>query len=87
MSDIEESPHFVSLFDVSRTPTTKEKRLVMGEHVPWVEKYRPVNISDIVGNGAAVSRLQAIAIDGNMPNLIISVSIPAIILALAHLHQ
>lgn len=42
--------------------------------LPWVEKYRPHKISDIVGNQDAVSRLQVIAQDGNMPNLIFAVS-------------
>ncbi|RWW42084.1 hypothetical protein BHE74_00052392, partial [Ensete ventricosum] len=40
--------------------------------VPWVEKYRPSKVSDIVGNGDAISRLEVIARDGNMPNLILS---------------
>ena len=44
-----------------------------GYDVPWFEKYRPNKISDIVGNEDAVSRLQVIARDGNMPNLILSV--------------
>ena len=42
--------------------------------IPWVEKYRPNKVVDIVGNEDAVSRLQVIARDGNMPNLILSVS-------------
>ena len=42
--------------------------------LPWVEKYRPHKIADIVGNEDAVARLQVIARDGNMPNLIFSVS-------------
>ena len=46
---------------------------VGGYDVPWVEKYRPNKVSDIVGNEDAVSRLQVIARDGNMPNLILSV--------------
>lgn len=41
--------------------------------IPWVEKYRPNKVTDIVGNEDAVSRLQVIARDGNMPNLILSV--------------
>ncbi len=41
--------------------------------LPWVEKYRPVDMKDIVGNEEAVSRLKVIAFDGNMPNLILSV--------------
>jgi replication factor C subunit 2/4 len=39
-----------------------------------VEKYRPVLLKDIVGNEETVTRLQVIAKDGNMPNIIISVS-------------
>lgn len=37
-----------------------------------VEKYRPVRIRDIVGNVEAVSRLQVIAEEGNMPNMILA---------------
>lgn len=42
--------------------------------VPWVEKYRPVRVADVVGNTDAVSRLQIIAREGNMPNIILAVS-------------
>jgi DNA polymerase III delta prime subunit len=38
-----------------------------------VEKYRPQVIEDIVGNEEAVSRLQVVAAEGNMPHLILSV--------------
>ncbi len=41
---------------------------------PQVEKYRPQTLDDVVGNAEAVARLKAIARDGNMPNLIFSVS-------------
>lgn len=41
--------------------------------LPWVEKYRPVKIDDIVGNEETVSRLKVISEKGNMPNIIISV--------------
>ncbi|KAI9363951.1 replication factor C subunit 4 [Zopfochytrium polystomum] len=56
--------------------------------MPWVEKYRPLLLKEIVGNEETVSRLQVIAKDGNMPNIIISGS-PGIgkttsILCLAH---
>lgn len=37
-----------------------------------VEKYRPQKIKDIVGNTEAVSRLQVIAEEGNMPNMILA---------------
>lgn len=40
--------------------------------LPWVEKYRPHLLKDIVGNEETVERLQQIAQDGNMPHMIIS---------------
>ena len=40
------------------------------DNMPWVEKYRPSLVRDIVGNAEAVSRLEIIAADGNMPNMI-----------------
>ncbi|CAM8880986.1 unnamed protein product [Rhodiola kirilowii] len=56
--------------------------------MPWVEKYRPSKVADIVGNEEAVSRLQVIARDGNMPHLILSgppgIGKTTSILALAH---
>ena len=39
---------------------------------PWVERYRPIDMDDIVGNEEAVMRLRVIAEEGNMPNLILS---------------
>lgn len=42
-----------------------------GYDVPWVEKYRPRSLTSVVGNEDTVVRLQAIAEDGNMPNLIL----------------
>ena len=38
---------------------------------PWIEKYRPQKLEDVVGNEETLVRLQAIAIDGNLPNLIL----------------
>ncbi|KAF9972343.1 replication factor C subunit 4 [Actinomortierella ambigua] len=40
--------------------------------LPWVEKYRPTRIKEIVGNEDTVERLQHIAMQGNMPHMIIS---------------
>ncbi|CAI2350912.1 unnamed protein product [Caenorhabditis sp. 36 PRJEB53466] len=39
---------------------------------PWVEKYRPAILSDIVGNENIVDRLKTIAKEGNVPNIILS---------------
>ena len=43
--------------------------------LPWVEKYRPTKVSEIVGNEETVKRLKVIASDGNLPNIIISVRV------------
>lgn len=40
--------------------------------LPWVEKYRPHTLKDVVGNEDTVARLRAIARDGNVPHMIIS---------------
>jgi replication factor C subunit 2/4 len=40
--------------------------------LPWVEKYRPVFLDDVVGNSETIERLKIIAKDGNMPHVIIS---------------
>ncbi|KAJ3217032.1 replication factor C subunit 4 [Dinochytrium kinnereticum] len=72
--------------DVDRPEDYKGNQNV--PNLPWVEKYRPQLLKDIVGNEETVGRLQIIAKDGNMPNIIISGS-PGIgkttsILCLAH---
>ncbi|KAJ1620158.1 P-loop containing nucleoside triphosphate hydrolase protein [Pavlovales sp. CCMP2436] len=40
--------------------------------LPWLEKYRPTEVKDIVGNEDTVARLAIIAQEGNMPNIILS---------------
>ncbi|KAK9916304.1 hypothetical protein WJX75_001056 [Coccomyxa subellipsoidea] len=40
--------------------------------IPWVEKFRPLYVKDIVGNKDAVDRLQVISEEGNMPNIILA---------------
>lgn len=40
--------------------------------LPWVEKYRPRVLDDIVGNDETIARMRQIAVDGNMPHMIIS---------------
>jgi replication factor C subunit 2/4 len=39
---------------------------------PWIEKYRPRVLTEVVGNEDAVQRLNAIAEMGNLPNIILS---------------
>ena len=38
---------------------------------PWIEKYRPELLSDVVGNVEIVSQLRTIAKEGNLPNMIL----------------
>jgi replication factor C subunit 2/4 len=40
--------------------------------VPWVEKYRPQTMDDVVGNADTVARLRVIAKEGNLPNLMLA---------------
>ena len=44
---------------------------------PWVEKYRPREIADVVGNDEAVARLRVIAEEGNFPNMLLAGEPPA----------
>ena len=39
---------------------------------PWIEKYRPYYLREVVGNQDAVKRLEAISVQGNVPNLLLS---------------
>ncbi|EJU00004.1 P-loop containing nucleoside triphosphate hydrolase protein [Dacryopinax primogenitus] len=43
-----------------------------GYEMPWVEKYRPRVLDDVVGNTDTIDRLKVIARDGNCPHIIIS---------------
>lgn len=43
-----------------------------GREKPWIEKYRPTLLSEVVGNEETIARLEAIAATGNLPNVILS---------------
>lgn len=40
--------------------------------LPWVEKYRPHSLDDVVGNRPTIERLKVIQAEGNCPHLLIS---------------
>ncbi|KAF5210235.1 putative replication factor C subunit [Clavispora lusitaniae] len=48
------------------------KNFALSLELPWVEKYRPHKLDDIVGNEETIERLKLIVQDGNMPHMIIS---------------
>jgi replication factor C subunit 2/4 len=56
--------------DLKETSVTSKSTLI--KHTPWLEKYRPTKLDDIVGNEEAISRLAHFARQGNLPNIIIS---------------
>lgn len=49
-----------------------EKNTKRSYELPWVEKYRPTKLSEITGNDQTIQRLQVFAVQGNLPNIIIS---------------
>jgi replication factor C subunit 2/4 len=71
-----------------KAPVTAKFNDAEGYEMPWwvspfkewtvtdcrVEKYRPILLDDVVGNSETVERLKVIAEDGNVPHIIISVS-------------
>lgn len=57
--------------DNDNNQTVQKKNSNSSYQIPWIEKYRPQTLNDVVGNEETVSRLQAISEDGNLPNLIL----------------
>lgn len=54
------------------TPSAAPKKTGLSADLPWVEKYRPQLLDDVVGNEETVKRLRVIAREGNCPNVILS---------------
>jgi replication factor C subunit 2/4 len=57
----------------SNRPKVKAAVSLSGDlDLPWIEKYRPRVLDDVVGNQETIERLKSIAKHGNMPNIIVS---------------
>jgi replication factor C subunit 2/4 len=56
--------------DSNKENTQKSSNLTSYQ-LPWVEKYRPRSLDDVLGNTETVERLRSIAKEGNVPNLIL----------------
>lgn len=64
--------HYHTLIIVYYHSISKMSSSSQSFEAPWIEKYRPQKLNDIVGNAEAVERLQAIAQMGNLPNIILA---------------
>ena len=42
------------------------------KNIPWIEKYRPNTLNDIVGNKQIILRLKTISNEQNIPHLLLS---------------
>ncbi|MDD5148197.1 MAG: replication factor C small subunit [Candidatus ainarchaeum sp.] len=42
------------------------------QELPWIEKYRPVKLADVIGQREIIRRLESYAKQGNVPNLLFS---------------
>ena len=76
-----EDENDIEMFDVQTSTLensdvsskTKDTDVICkSKHTPWLERYRPTRLVDIVGNEEAVSRLVHFSHQGNLPNIIIS---------------
>src|SRR5579871_6566732 len=43
-----------------------------GRGVPWSDRYRPVGLGSVVGSEEALKRLRLIALNGNMPHMLLA---------------
>lgn len=53
-------------------PAALKASAQMAYELPWVEKYRPLKLDDVVGNDDVINRLRVVARNGNMPNLLLA---------------
>ncbi len=55
-----------------KAPSSSTSAKKSGYDSPWIERYRPQTLDEVVGNEETLVRLRAIGQEGNMPNLILS---------------
>ena len=67
-----EDENDIEMLDIQTTSSKNSDVICKSKHTPWLEKYRPTKLDDIVGNEEAVSRLVHFSRQGNLPNIIIS---------------
>lgn len=65
------SPSIAGSKRKATTNMSKPQQQQQQHGIPWVEKYRPRSLDDVVGNEDTLIRLRAVAADGNVPNLIL----------------
>jgi DNA polymerase III delta prime subunit len=58
--------------ETTKDKEPQKKAAAGGYQTPFIERYRPRTLDDVVGNEDTVSRLRAIGETGNLPNLILS---------------
>jgi len=61
----------VEPMSVAEQPKQHNEKMKSG-HVPWIEKYRPIVFTDIMGNEETIARLESFSRTGNVPNIIIA---------------
>jgi hypothetical protein len=78
--DINKENHTTTMVESTDKPSSINKKDTTTKDVasstsaysiPWVEKFRPRTLDDVLGNQETIIRLRAIAKDGNIPNLIL----------------
>jgi hypothetical protein len=71
-TELEDSSSSAAVHNLTTKSAASGSKVTAGSDVPWIEKYRPLYLKDIVANNDTINRLQTIAKDGNMPHLLLT---------------